>query len=40
MSKLIKDRECIHCDKFFECKGKPPNIKCINFTPRKDKNGT
>jgi hypothetical protein len=40
MSKLIKDRECIHCDKFFECKGKPPNIKCINFTPRKDKNRT
>ena len=39
-AELIKDRECIHCDKFFECKGKPPNIKCINFTPRKDKNRT
>ena len=34
--KLKKDRVCIHCEKFFECKGKPEHVKdCINFKERK-----
>ena len=37
---LKKDRECIHCEKFFECEGKPKEVKqCINFTERKKENG-
>lgn len=33
---LKKDRECIHCEKFFECEGKPKEVKqCINFVERK-----
>ena len=32
-----KDRECIHCSKFFECDGKPKEVKsCINFSERKE----
>lgn len=35
-----KDKECIQCDRFFECKGKPPEVKyCINFRERKNGNG-
>jgi hypothetical protein len=29
--KLIKDKECIHCRKFFECNGKPKNKPCVNL---------
>lgn len=29
---LKKDKGCIFCKKFFDCKGKPKNVKeCINF---------
>ena len=36
MDKPKKDRECIRCEKFFECEGKPQDVKrCINFTERK-----
>lgn len=35
--KLIKDRECIHCERFWECKGKPEGIQCVAFTTRKGK---
>lgn len=35
-----KDKECIQCDRFFECKGKPPEVKyCINFRERKKDSG-
>lgn len=34
--KLVKDRECIKCGKFFDCKGKPPGIQCVAIVPRKD----
>lgn len=28
-------KECMHCDKMFECKGKPKEVdKCVNFKPR------
>lgn len=37
--KLIKDRECIHCERLWECKGKPEGIQCVAFTPRKEKEG-
>lgn len=37
--KLIKDRECIHCDRLFDCKGKPEGVKCVAFTQRKEKKG-
>lgn len=37
---LVKDRECLHCEKFFDCNGKPRDIKqCVNFTERKKKDG-
>ena len=37
---LKKDRECIYCEKFFDCPGKPKDVKqCINFKERKDENG-
>ena len=36
--KLTKNRECIQCEKFFECKGKPQDVvRCLNFTERKKK---
>jgi hypothetical protein len=37
---LKKDRECLHCVKFFECNGKPKEVQqCINFQERKQDNG-
>jgi len=39
-TELKKDRECIRCEKFFDCNGKPKGVKlCVNFTERKDRNG-
>ena len=35
-SKLVKDRECIKCEKFFGCNGKPTGIRCVAIVPRKD----
>lgn len=30
-----KDKECIHCTKFFDCSGKPKNVKhCLQFNER------
>ena len=41
MEELKKDRECLHCDKFFECKGKPKDVKeCLQFVERKDLKGS
>ena len=36
--KLIKDRECIHCERFWDCKGKPEGMvrPCVSFTERKE----
>lgn len=39
MSELVKDRECIHCNKFFDCKGKPRGTSCLNFEERKNEDG-
>ena len=40
MEKTLKDKECIKCEKFFDCKGKPENVKhCLYFKERKDKDG-
>jgi hypothetical protein len=40
MEERKKDRECLQCEKFFDCKGKPPNVKrCIEFRERKKKDG-
>lgn len=40
MEKMLKDKECIMCEKFFDCKGKPKEVKqCLNFKERKKKNG-
>lgn len=36
MSELTKDKECIKCEKVFDCKGKPKGIACVNFEKRKD----
>lgn len=36
----MKDRECIHCEKFFDCKGKENNKPCLHYEERKaEKNG-
>ena len=36
----VKSKECIHCDRFFECKGRPKNVvRCVNFVERKSFNG-
>lgn len=36
MEDLKKDRECLHCGKFFECEGKPKDVKeCLQFEERK-----
>ena len=35
MSELVKDRECIHCEKFFDCQGKPRGSICVNLVERK-----
>ena len=38
--KMIKSRECIRCDKFFDCKGKPSTVdKCVSFVERKQRDG-
>jgi hypothetical protein len=35
-----KDRECIHCKRFFNCTGKPIGVKaCLFFEERKKKDG-
>ena len=37
---LKKDRECIHCEKFFDCPGKPEGTReCLNFVERKTEDG-
>lgn len=34
---LVKDKECIYCQKMFECKGKMRGVtNCINFEQYKD----
>lgn len=35
MAELIHDKECLHCKKFFECKGKPRGTICVNYEERK-----
>lgn len=35
----MKNRECIKCKKFFECKGKVTNAPCLHFEEREKKNG-
>jgi len=32
--KLIKDTECIHCARFFDCEGKPKGSECLHFLKR------
>ena len=37
--KLVKDKECLQCEKFFDCKGKPKEVdECLNFEERKKVN--
>lgn len=37
---LKKDKECMHCESFFSCKGKPRDVEqCLLFKERKKKNG-
>lgn len=41
MDEMKKDRECLHCAKFFDCAGKPENVKdCLMFEERKEKDAT
>lgn len=40
MGELKKDKECLHCEHFFDCKGKPEHVeRCLNFKERKKDNG-
>lgn len=32
----MKDRECIHCKKFWDCEGKPTRSPCVCFEKRGD----
>ncbi len=34
----MKTKECIHCERFFECKGKENDKPCLHYKERK-KNG-
>lgn len=37
---LRKDKNCIHCRRFFNCHGKPAEVKlCLFFEERKKKDG-
>lgn len=31
----MKTRECIHCETFFDCNGKPSRNPCVNFKDRR-----
>lgn len=36
-TELTKTIECLHCEKFFDCKGKPANVlRCNEFEERGD----
>ena len=36
-TKLIKDKECIHCKRLFNCDGKPrENALCLHFKEREN----
>ena len=38
--KTIKSKECIHCERLFDCKGKPSTVdKCVSFVERKKRDG-
>lgn len=40
MGELHKNKECIHCEKLFDCKGKPRKVDlCLHFTERKQEDG-
>ena len=33
---IIKDKDCISCDKFFDCDGKPRRVeRCVNKVERR-----
>lgn len=35
---LKKDKECIYCEHFFNCNGKPKDVeRCIQFKDRRDR---
>ena len=33
---VMKTKECIHCEKFFECEGKEKDNPCLHFKERKE----
>jgi hypothetical protein len=33
----MKDKDCIYCKKFFECKGKDTKSPCLHFEDRRKK---
>lgn len=33
---MKKDRDCIHCEKLFDCVGKEKDKPCLHYIPRKD----
>lgn len=35
-----KDKECIHCERFFDCEGKPENVENCIFLKKEGNNVT
>lgn len=33
----MKTKECMHCETFFDCAGKPTDNPCLQFRKRKEK---
>lgn len=33
---MKKTRECIHCERFWECKGKEKDEPCLHYKERKE----
>lgn len=33
----MKTKECIHCERFFECKGKEKDKPCLHYKERRKK---
>lgn len=34
----MKTKECIHCERFFECKGKEKDKPCLHYKERRKNN--
>lgn len=35
---MVKDKECLHCEKLFDCAGKEKGKLCLQYKERKQRN--